>query len=98
MNGPNISGLDATSAALRAVTRRQFFSRCGVGVGTLALASLLRSQSAGAGAAAAGLPQSGHDRTGAMPPHAPPRARSVIYLFWPGVPPSWSCSITSRES
>ena len=86
MNGPNISGLDATSAALRAVTRRQFFSRCGVGVGTLALASLLRSQSAGAGAAAAGLPQSGPDHTGAMPPHTPPRARSVIYLFMAGGP------------
>lgn len=60
---------------LRTLTRRHFFSECGVGVGKIALASLL------CGGARA-LPNP-------MPPAAPhfsPRAKHVIYLFMSGAP------------
>ncbi|MCI0717678.1 MAG: DUF1501 domain-containing protein [Acidobacteria bacterium] len=64
-----------------AATRRQFFSRCGVGVGRIALASLLSDellfsaqtdQTAGA--------------SGTRLPHYPPKIKSVIYLFMAGGP------------
>jgi uncharacterized protein (DUF1501 family) len=62
-------------------TRRQFFQDCGVGVGKIALASLLAgtySRSAGADSSAGpGRPQ---------PSHFPARAKSVIYLFMAGAP------------
>src|ERR1041384_8217608 len=56
--------------------RRQFLRRSGLGLGTLALATLLRS---GDGAQAAALPA----RTGAM---FAPRAKRVIYLHMIGAP------------
>jgi hypothetical protein len=68
---------DLSPAALHALTRRQFFSECGVGVGKIALASLLCRE------AAAATP------TRAMLPAAPkfvPRAKHVIYLFMSGAP------------
>ena len=48
-NGPHPRNL----AELREVTRRHFFEQCGVGVGKIALASLLASQSRAFGADAA---------------------------------------------
>jgi hypothetical protein len=56
--------------ALRRVTRRQFFRDCGVGLGSLALASL--AADAGAARAAFG--------------HHPARAKRVIFLFMAGGP------------
>lgn len=70
---------------LQARTRRHFFSRCGVGLGSIALASLLRphsllaaaAQSAGPAAAQPLAPKAGH---------YPARAKNVIYLFMAGGP------------
>jgi len=61
-------------------TRRHFFRDCGVGVGKIALATLLAEslpQSAGAGIASGGL---------SALPHFAPTARRVIYLFMAGAP------------
>jgi hypothetical protein len=55
-----------------ALTRRHFFKACGVGVGKMALASLLAAESQ-----AANPPR---------PPHFAPRARRVIHLFMAGAP------------
>ncbi len=52
-------------------TRRHFFRECGVGVGKIALASLLASKAA---------------RADVTAPHFAPRAKRVIYLFMAGAP------------
>ena len=73
----------ASHSALQIETRRHFFSRCGLGLGSMALASLLRPNSALAAAATMGS---------AAPPLAPKtthfraRAKNVIYLFMAGGP------------
>ncbi len=68
-------------SALQASTRRHFFSRCGIGVGSMALASMLGKQ---------GLaePASGHTQNPLAPtqPHFEPRATNVIFLFMAGGP------------
>jgi hypothetical protein len=58
------------------LNRRVFLSRAGLGVGTLALGSLLGEEQA---RAAPSNPTTGL-------PHFPPRARRVIYLFQSGAP------------
>ncbi|GIW88789.1 MAG: sulfatase [Isosphaeraceae bacterium] len=61
-----------------AVTRRHFFRDCGVGVGKIALASMLAARRGWA-----------DEATGPMavkPPHFAPRAKHVIYLFMAGAP------------
>ncbi len=73
----------ARESALRALTRRHFFSRCGVGLGSIALASLLRPNSALAAAAASG---SAIQPLAPKPTHFRPRAKNVIYLFMAGGP------------
>src|SRR5262245_10564164 len=60
-----------------ALTRRAFFRRTGLGLGSMALGSLLRSDAAAAAAASPGV---------VTPLHFAPRARSVIYLFQSGAP------------
>lgn len=55
---------------LRDTTRRHFFSRCGVGVGSMALGSLLARDNA----------------QGPKKTHFPAKAKSVIYLFMAGGP------------
>jgi uncharacterized protein (DUF1501 family) len=63
---------------LAARTRRHFLSRCAVGLGGIALASML-NQARGAGAAP----------TGPLAPkqtHFPARAKNIIYLFMAGGP------------
>ncbi|MCO6459366.1 MAG: DUF1501 domain-containing protein [Pirellulaceae bacterium] len=59
---------------LRLMTRRHFFGRAGLGLGTAALASLLPERQAAA--------------TGGLPglPHFEPRAKRAIYLFMAGAP------------
>jgi uncharacterized protein (DUF1501 family) len=73
---------------LRFVTRRQFLRRCGTGIGSVALASLLNQN--GFGAAAAGsssLPASnGKPPAVTHPPHFPAKAKRVIYLHMAGAP------------
>lgn len=68
----------------RAVTRRTFFGQTGMGLGALALNSLLRRD----GLAAPAAPKrSGNPMSPKAPPQAP-RAKSVIYLHMSGAPPS----------
>jgi uncharacterized protein (DUF1501 family) len=59
-------------------TRRHFLSRCAVGLGGIALASML-NQARGAGAAPAGP-------LAPKPTHFPARAKNIIYLFMAGGP------------
>jgi hypothetical protein len=69
-----------TADPLHHITRRHFFSRCGLGLGSLALSSLLNdSRSFGA---AAPLP----NPMAPKQPHFAPRAKSIIYLFMAGGP------------
>ena len=73
--------------ARKLVTRRWFFKECGVGMGGIALASLLR----GGGASAAGATSPGGAPAAKNPlaprdPHYAPRAKRVIYLFQAGAP------------
>lgn len=67
--------------ALLQRTRRHFFGQCGLGLGTMALASLMGE----------GRPVRAADSTAAgpassRPEHFPARAKSVIYLFMAGGP------------
>jgi hypothetical protein len=66
---------------LHAATRRQFFSRCGVGLGSIALASLMSgrqaSASQGSGFVSPIAPRQ---------PHFAPKAKNIIYLFMAGGP------------
>jgi uncharacterized protein (DUF1501 family) len=63
-----------------AITRRHFFRECGVGVGKIALASLLTESLAQRAPAAAMSPMV------PRPPHYAPRAKQVIHLFMAGAP------------
>src|SRR5438067_13844654 len=65
----------------RLITRRWFFRQCGVGLGSIALASLLERDKA---EGAAG-PQPGNP-LGPKRPHFSPKAKRVIYLFMAGAP------------
>ena len=60
------------------ITRRWFFKECGVGLGAMALGSLLRETFAAASAAP--------DPLAPKAPHFAPRAKRVIYLFMAGAP------------
>ncbi|MCC6203336.1 MAG: DUF1501 domain-containing protein [Gammaproteobacteria bacterium] len=73
------------ASLLAAQTRRHFFSRCALGLGGIALASMLNGRRAFGAEANSGLP--------ALPnPMAPraghfaPRAKNIIYLFMAGGP------------
>jgi len=68
---------------LKLQTRRHFFNDCGVGLGKIALASLLSGGAAGSSIAA---PASRPSPTSPQPPHFPARAKRVIYLFMAGAP------------
>src|SRR3954451_23577263 len=73
--------IQATSTTRKAAifaARRHFFQQCRVGVGAMALGSMLRAEEA-----------QGADSTDpltARPPHFTPRAKSVIFLFMAGGP------------
>ena len=58
-------------------TRRHFFGQCALGVGSMALASLLHEDGLHAAPAAAGAVKQ---------PHFPARAKNVIFLFMAGGP------------
>ncbi len=70
---------DFEDKALQAVTRRHFFSRCGVGVGQVALASLM------ADGMLSGAPAT-NSSTEPKKPHFPGRVKNVIYLHMCGAP------------
>src|SRR5216110_3337208 len=63
------------------VTRRWFFRQCGVGLGSIAVSSLL-----GAQRAAATATQKLADPLAPHAPHFPAKAKRVIYLFMAGAP------------
>ncbi|MEZ6072201.1 MAG: DUF1501 domain-containing protein [Pirellulales bacterium] len=64
------------------IARRWFLQQCGVGLGGIALADLLRDQSQGATAS----PSADADPLAPKAPHFAPRAKNVIYLFMAGGP------------
>jgi hypothetical protein len=64
------------------ITRRHFFRECGVGVGKIALASLLANRVLAGGASSL----SPADPLSLRAPHFRPRARRVIHLFMAGAP------------
>src|SRR5215210_7966450 len=66
-----------------AATRRHFFRECGVGVGKIALASLL-SEALPSGAFAS--PIGAVNPLAPKVPHFAPKARRVIHLFMAGAP------------
>jgi uncharacterized protein (DUF1501 family) len=68
---------------LLGITRRHLFSQCAMGVGSIALASLL-SKSA-SGASSTGVFR-GAEPTRSLLPHFPAKAKNVIYLFMAGGP------------
>ena len=69
--------------AKKLLTRRHFFRDCGVGLGAIALASLLGNGKALGAAAAA---SKSTDPLAPKAPHFMPRAKRVIYLFMAGAP------------
>src|SRR5437867_2275550 len=64
----------------RLITRRWFFKQCGVGLGSIALASLLGADKMLGSIGAAKSPLAPKQ------PHFKPRAKRVIYLFMGGAP------------
>ena len=73
----DLTDSQAQQMDLQQVTRRHFFSQCSMGLGSIALGSLLGD---GLGSAASVNPfQPGK-------PHFRPRAKNVIYMFMAGGP------------
>lgn len=64
-----------------ALTRRQFFGRCATGIGSIALASLLRGSAFASGTAGSSVNPLAPKR-----PHFAPKAKHVIYLHMAGAP------------
>ncbi|MBI4657449.1 MAG: DUF1501 domain-containing protein [Verrucomicrobia bacterium] len=73
--------VDPTSQELLSITRRHFFSRCAVGLGSIALASLLRQSSSFAQDTPKLI-----SPVAPKNPHFPSRAKNIIYLFMAGGP------------
>jgi hypothetical protein len=71
-----MSPSDLLAERQRFLTRRWFLRDCGVGLGAIALQSLLAEASATAGVNPAARPE----------PHFAPKAKRVIYLFMGGAP------------
>jgi hypothetical protein len=67
---------------LRAITRRHFFHDCAVGVGAMALATLLADE----GRSAPRVQLDPAHPLAPRPPHFAPRAKNVIFLFMAGAP------------
>jgi hypothetical protein len=70
------------------IARRHFFKECGVGLGKIALASLLTDAFATGSAGAQAAARSGDAATALLPraPHFTPKAKGVIHLFMAGAP------------
>src|SRR4051812_12032596 len=66
--------------AIQDITRRHFFGKCGVGLGSIALASLLSDRSFADASTALLNPLA------PKPPHFPARAKNIIFLFMAGGP------------
>jgi hypothetical protein len=66
---------------LRTLTRRHFFGRCGMGLGGIALASLMNERLLGAD-----VPEALPNPMAPKKPHFAPKAKNIIYLFMAGGP------------
>ena len=80
MHSVNLSK-DLRSEYARLITRRWFFRQCGVGLGSIALASLLDDNKAIGATSPKGL-----DPLAPKSPPIKPKAKRVIYLFMGGAP------------
>jgi len=78
-----MAGVDLNLSQARAITRRTFFTKTGLSLGTIALGNLLPPRGLGEGAAAGG----GSPLAPKKPPF-PAKAKSIIYLHMSGAPPS----------
>jgi hypothetical protein len=79
------------AAQLLGTTRRHFFGHCGVGIGAMALGSLLGDEARGASDAHGSTDGRGsapdlREPMAPRPPHFAPRAKRVIFLFMAGGP------------
>lgn len=87
MNHPSLNRIDNQALAdvnqistLQRETRRHFFSRCGIGLGSIALAELMGGVSREIRAS------EGQHPLAPKPTHFPAKAKSVIFLFMAGGP------------
>jgi len=71
---------------LREQTRRHFFSECGVGVGAMALGSLMGDRLAAAPTGTLGAGDAAVNPLAPKPTHFVPKAKRVIFLFMAGGP------------
>ena len=74
------SAIRNPQSAILSATRRHFFSQCGVGLGAMALAGLLREDGLAAPQIDPAHPLAPRQ------PHFPAKAKSVIFLFMAGAP------------
>ncbi len=79
--------MDFEMERARAITRRTFFGKTGLGLGAIALSALLGPEvlAQGTGKGKAGV---GVNPLAPKKPHHPARARSIIYLDMSGAPPT----------
>jgi hypothetical protein len=79
--------MDPIREQLERMTRRHFFGRTGLGLGTAALSTLLAESARGETTPTGGSP-AGATFTGGLPglPHFPPKAKRAIYLHMNGGP------------
>ncbi len=83
----DLSHFAHTQEQLRALTRRQLFSDCGIGIGKVALASLLCSGSSALSSSQIANPKSQLPNPLAPKlPHFAAKAKRIIYLFMVGAP------------
>ncbi|MDB5298962.1 MAG: hypothetical protein JWO87_625, partial [Phycisphaerales bacterium] len=78
--------MNAMQRQLLGITRRHFFRECGVGVGKIALASLLTGSLARGTRGESSLASAAADPLAPHPPHYCGKAKSVIHLFMAGAP------------
>jgi hypothetical protein len=76
-----MSRLTVDQSQLLSRTRRHFFADCGVGLGAMALGSLITAESQ-----AATAPPDPQNPLAPRAPHFPPKAKRVIFLFMAGGP------------
>src|SRR5690348_15887188 len=75
--------MDQQDRQLRGMTRRQLFGQCAMGLGSIALASLMDQKVFAAGP---GVPASAATTARPLGRHFPARAKNVIYVFMAGGP------------
>jgi hypothetical protein len=77
---------EIAAEARKLVTRRWFFKECGVGLASVALASLLRGNRISAAEAALPAVSGAANPLAPKFPHFAPKAKRVIYMFQAGAP------------